>query len=189
LVANIEPNSVYISCFHEFKTSSAIKKLAETLHQYNFKVHYEPFCKGEIRNLGGITEWKEHCIRTCQDIIIVCSSGYFKEDLKHTTRSSKPSKIAVDSRLLRVLAYGSTSEKRRLVTVLLDSSSKKFTDCVPLFLQPSQQYSWPSNKEDLLFCLKRVQKYVLPEPNPKDLIVIKPKVIPFPSKKPRKIQT
>ena len=134
--------------------------------------------------MGGVNEWKEHCIQTSETIIVVCTQAYFCEDIKcissQAPHLTKPSKLCVDSRLLRTLAY-TPSERKRLIPVTLDTKKPlNWTECVPIWMQSSQLFHWPSGKEDLAFSLEGKPKYVIPPPRPEDIIVVKPKVIGFP---------
>ncbi len=190
----MEPKTVYISyAFGSIpsKTKSSINKLAEFLHSQTFKVYYEPHCQEEIQNMGGLNAWKEYCIQRSENIIVICTPTYQREDSKHlpsqSSLSTKPSKISVDSRLLRLLAYSHAStEKARLLPVVLDSKKAKITECVPIWLQSSQQHCWPSGKTDLLYALMKQPKYKLEKPRPEDLIIVKPTVIGLPKHRARK---
>lgn len=187
---SIEPKTVYISYVSESalsKSNASITKLAEFLHSQNFRVYYKHFCDQEIRNVGGISAWKEHCIQRSEHIIVVCTPTYHLEDGKYLSRSTKASKISIDSQLLRVLAYSPIpSEKARLIPLSLDSKKAKVTECVPVWLQSSQLYQWPSVKTDLLRALLKQPKYKLQKPKPEDLIVVKPTVIGLSKRRPRK---
>lgn len=183
-----ELRSVYISYLSDsgiHKTTNAlIGKLAEFIHHQRFRVHYKPFCEKEIQRMGGVNEWKEHCIQTSETIIVVCTPAYVREDSKclssQPSHSTKPSKLCVDSRLLRILAY-TPSERKRLIPVTLDSKkSRSLTECIPIWMQSSQLHSWPSEKEALVYSLEEKPQYVIATPRPEDIIVVKSKVIGFP---------
>ncbi len=189
---SIEPKTVYISYVSgpAFSNSnSSIKKIAEFLHSQRFKVYYKPFCEQEIRNVGGINAWREHCIQRSENIIVVCTPTYYQEDSKYISQSIKTSKISLDSQLLRVYAYSPIlSVKARLLPISLDSKKAKVTECVPVWLQSSELHHWPSGKTDLLYSLLKQPKYILQKPKPEDLIVVKSTVI-GPSKKSRPRKT
>ena len=182
-----EPKTVYISYVSESgfsKTTNAVNKLADFICRYGFRVHYKPYSEKEIRQMGGVNEWKEHCIQTSETIVVVCTPAYFREDKKclssQAPQLTKPSKLCVDSRLLRTLAY-SSSERKRLIPVVLDSKKPlNWTECVPIWMQSSQFFNWPSRREDLAYSLVGEPKYVIPPPPPGKIIVVKPKVIGFP---------
>lgn len=188
----IEPKTVYISYVSEStlsKSNSSITKLAEFLHSQNFKVYYKPFCEQEIRNVGGLSAWKERCIQRSENVIVVSTPNYLHEDEKYLSQAKKTSKISLDSQLLRVLAYSPTSSERaRLLPISLDSKKAKMSECVPMWLQSLQLHHWPSGKTDLLYALLKQPKYKLQKPKPEDLIVVRPTVIGL-SKKTRARKT
>lgn len=159
------------------------------IRQQGYTVYFKPFCEHEIRRFGGVNNWKEFYIQKCENIVVVCTPSYCNEDSKWISNShrpqgmattSKPSKIEVDSRLLRQLAY-SASERERLMPILLDCKNE--TDCVPIWLQSAQMHRFPSGKIDFLYCLKREPRFVVDDIDPSEIIEIKPKVIKFPKHK------
>ena len=188
----IIPKTVYISYLSEpgiFGIKPTLSKLAEMIRHQGYTVYFKPFCDLEIRRFGGVNNWKEFYIQRSENIVVVCTPNYCQEDCKwvlnsHSPRgmdlTSKPSKIEVDSRLLRQLAY-SVSERERLMPVLLDC--KNDSDCVPVWLQSAQVHQFPSGKIDFLFSLKREPRLVVADIDPSDIIEIKPKVIKFPKRR------
>lgn len=195
-VPEIIPKTVYISYLSEpgiFGIKPTLSKLADMIRHQGYTVYFKPLCDHEIRRFGGVNNWKEFYIQRSENIIVVCTPSYCQEDSKWVSNShsqrgmdstSKPSKIEVDSRLLRHLAY-SVSERERLMPILLDCKNEPLTDCVPIWLQSAQVHRFPSEKIDFLFSLKREPRLVVAEIDPSDIIEIKPKIIKPPKRRTR----
>ena len=154
--------------------------MAEFLQNQDYLLHFEPNSQAQIRLCGGVVEWKEACIKKSKNIIVVCTAEYYAEDGKaaELDQSRKSaSKIAVDSRLLRQLAY--SPENYRIIPVMLDVC--KPVGCVmPMWLQPLVSHSWPSGQNDLDLCLQDLPRYVIKKPDLTQRKVITPIVIDYP---------
>lgn len=180
----LDERSVFISYCPESgltnrKFNNQLRRFAEFIQNQGYTLHFEPNCQAQIRSYGGPVMWKESCIKKSKNILVVCTPEYFKEDSKATDGTSKSvSKIEVDSRLLRQLAY-SRNNIERIIPVILDSK-KPTRSQIPLWLQPLVAHSWPSGEADLVLCLEGLPKYVLPKVEPSRRKVIKPIVINFP---------
>ena len=154
------------------KFNSHLHKFAHVIRNQGYTVYFEPFCTHEIRQCGGLNCWKEVCIKRSDDIVIICTPDYFKEDQKMLERIQ--SKIAVESHLLRQLAY--STEHTRLIPVVFDKV-KICRNNMPMWLQSAILHKWPSCEDDLLFYLAKQSKWVVPAPTKKK--VLKPIVIDF----------
>lgn len=181
----LDDRSVFISyCpvvgYKHRKFNKQLCKMAEFLQNQGYTLHFEPNCQAHIRSCGGTVNWKEACIKRSKNILVICTPEYYIEDSKATTsdQSQKSvSKIAVDSRLLRQLAY--SSENSRIVPVVMDIC--KPSGCqVPMWLQPLVFHSWPSGQSDLDLCLRDLPRYVLKKPDPSKRKTIGPIVIDYP---------
>lgn len=157
--------------------TNRLKELTQTLREYGYIVYCEMDCLTEIRNCGGLDLWKEKHIRQSDNVLVVCTPEYFQED-EYVVMEKKHSKIEVDSRLLRKIAY--SNESNRLMAIQMDEY-KNERDCVPQFAQAMTLHYWPSQKEDFLFCLARMAKHQLPEIREKK--VLKPITIRIPQTK------
>ena len=160
----LEPKSVFISYCPEYgeaglKLHNKLRDLTETLHEYGYTIYYDKCCTEDVRKCGGVDLWKETHIRKSENILVICTLEYFQDD-ERALMEHKDSKIAVDRKLLRSIAYSSNQD--RLIPVLLDAY-KNVRSCVPLFMRASQLHVWPSKKQDLMFYLARESKYKLPE--------------------------
>ncbi len=183
---SLDRNSVFISYCPESgltnrKFNNQLRRFAEFIQNQGFTLHFEPNSQAEIRKYGGVLYWKEACIKRSKNIVVVCTPEYFKEDSKATESSSRRksvSKIEMDSRLLRQLAY-SRSDNDRIVPVVLDSRRPSRSQ-LPLWVQPLVLHSWPSRERDLALCLRDEPRYILPKVDPSKRKVIKPIVIDFP---------
>lgn len=179
----MDENSVYVSFCPESgimnrKFNHHLRRFAEFLQNQQFTLHFEPNCQAQIRSHGGVVNWKEACIKRSRNIIVVCTPEYYKEDCKSTDETRKDvSKIEVDSRLLRQLAYSRDND--RIIPVFLDAR-KPTRNQVPVWLQSLCKHSWPSGQEDLDLCLRGLPRFVLPKVDPSKRKVIKPIVIDFP---------
>lgn len=186
-VMEIIPNTVFISYLSEpglldRKLRPVLLNLAEVIRAHGFTVFFKPFCEKEIRQFGGINNWKESCIQRSENIVVVCTPNYYREDCKWPSNNrgqgldlpSRSSKIQVDSHLLRQLAF-SVSERERLIPITLDY--KNSTDCVPIWVRSAPCFQFPGGKTDFLYCLKRVPLLAVREIDPTEIIDIKPTVI------------
>ncbi len=154
--------------------NSHLRKFADFIQNQGFTLHFEPYCRSQIR--GDIGLWKEACIKKSKNIIVICTPEYFIEDSKAFNDSKKShSKLEIDGRLLRQIAYSKQND--RITPVVLDSKRPSRNE-VPFWLAPLVTYSWPSGQENLVLCLDGQPRYKLPKV---DRIVIKPIVINFPS--------
>lgn len=164
-----ERNSVYISYCPESnsKFNSQLSKFANVLRNQEYTVHFAPFCDSDIRLCGGLDRWKEMCINKSEDIIIICTQAYFNEDKKGSGSRRENTKIEVDSRLLRQIAY--SADHGRLIPVMLDQFKFKLrkNSTIPPWLQAASVYKWPSCERELLFCLAKQPQFVLPAPTKK----------------------
>ena len=126
-----------------------------------------------------VVAWKEVCIKRSKNILVVCTPEYYKEDCKATDNSRRRSvsKIEVESRLLRQLAY--SQESSRIIPVVLDAR-KPSRSQIPLWLMPMVTHTWPSGQADLDLCLRGLPRYVLPKVDLSKKKVIRPIVIDFP---------
>ena len=174
------PKTVFIS-YHPDESSqrkTQVNTLARQLQVQGFTVLYDGFCKKEIKQHKGINRWKEWCIQQAENIVVVCSPKYYKEDnqLANPTLSRKLKKpqIEVDCHLLREVAYSSHGD--RLIPVVIDGDQPN--NCVPIWLRSLMGYRWPSEKEDLVYCISGVPKYR--SPPVVERIVLAPKEINFP---------
>lgn len=172
-----ERNSVFISYCPESnrKFNAQLIKFAGVLRNQGYTVYFPPFCDHEIRRCGGLDFWKEECIRKSEDIVVVCTPEYLQEDKRRNEGKRRNTKIEVDSRLLREIAY--SSEHHRLIPVMLDQYKVCKMSNMPMWLQSAPVYKWPSSEEDLLFCLAKQSKFVIPPPTKRK--VLKPIVIDF----------
>lgn len=180
------PKSVFVSYCPEYdeaglKLHNMLRDLAETLNEYGYTIYYDEYCTEGVRKCGGMDLWKEAHIRKSENILVICTPEYFQDD-EMALMQQKDSKIAVDRKLLRSIAYSSSQD--RLIPVLLDAY-KNVRNCIPSFVQTSQLHFWPSKKQDLMFYLARQSKYKLPEVLEKK--VVKPIVIRVPPR-PRVVQ-
>ena len=184
----LDKNSVFISFCPESglanrKFNNQLRKFAEFVQNQGFTLHFEPNCQTQIRRShgGSPTAWKEACIKRSKNIVVVLTPEYFREDAKAVEcgrrGQQQRSKLEVDSRLLRQLAY--SGESSRIVPVVLDAR-KPTRNQIPLFLMPMAMHSWPSGQADLDLCLRDMPRYVLPRVDPSKRKVIKPIVIDFP---------
>lgn len=178
----MDENSVYISYCPESgitnrKFNNQLRRFAEFIQNQGFTLHFEPNSQGEIRNYGSPVTWKEACIKRSKNILVVCTPEYFKEDSKATVdmRRRSVSKIEVDSRLLRQLAY--STDSTRIVPVVLDARMPARNQ-IPFWVAPMTMHSWPSGQRDLDLCLRGLPRYVLPKVGKKK--VIEPIIIDFP---------
>lgn len=178
-----DPKSVYLSYCPESgithrKFNNQLRRFAEFIQNQGFTLHFEPNSQAEVRYYGGPATWKEACIKRSKNIVVVCTPEYFKEDSKATqdVRKRSVSKIEVDSRLLRQLAY---QDCTRVIPVILDAH-KPARHQIPFWLQPMWIHSWPSGQTDLDLCLHNRPRYVLPKVDPSKKKVIAPIVINFP---------
>lgn len=181
----LEEGSVFISyCpvvgYKHRKLNKQLCKLAEFLQNQGYTLYFEPNCQAQIRSCGGVVYWKEMCIKRSKNILAICTPEYYSEDSKATESDqsrNSVSKISVDSRLLRQLAY--SRENSRIIPVVMDVC--KATGCqVPMWLQPLVFQSWPSGQSDLDLCLRDLPRYVLRKPDPSRRKKIEPIVIDFP---------
>ena len=108
---------------------------------------------------GGISMWKEAHIKRAENILVICTPEYY-QDYERALMEGRSSRIEVDRRLLHAIHY--STENDRLIPVLLDEY-KNTRNCIPSFVQASPLHFWPSKKKDLIYCLKRMAKYQLPE--------------------------
>ena len=181
------PRSVFISYCPEYgeaglKLHNKLRDLAETLNEYDYTIYYDKYCTEGVRKCGGVDLWKEAHIRKSENILVICTPEYFQDD-EMALMEQKDSKIAVDRKLLRSIAYSSGQD--RLLPVVLDEY-KNVRNCIPSFVQASQLHFWPSKKQDLMFCLARQSKYKLPEVLEKK--VVQPIVIRVPPRPIRVVQ-
>ena len=128
--------------------------------------------------------WKEACIKKSKNIIVICTPEYYKEDSKAIDCARRGSKIELDSRLLRQIAY--SSDNSRIIPVFLDARRPSVNQ-IPMWLQPLLTHSWPSGENNLLLCLEGKPRYILPKVDPSKRKVIKPIVIGFPDVRGRKV--
>lgn len=180
----VDENSVFISYCPESglsnrKFNNQLRRFAEFIQNQGYTLHFEPNCQAQIRSYGSPVTWKEACIKRSKNILVVCTPEYFREDGKATDDSKRRSvsKIEVDSRLLRQLAY--SRDCSRLVPVVLDAR-KPARNQLPVWLLPLVMHSWPSGQADLDLCLRDLPRYVLPKVDPSKKKVIRPIVINFP---------
>lgn len=148
--------------------------LAQQLREHGYLVFFDDFCKQEIKKSGGLTRWKESCIRVADYIIVVCSPKYYKEDEEFSSFHSQRRKlhVAVDTNLLRDDAYS-----ERLFPVVVGKDDPK--TCTPRWLHSYLIHRWPDDKVDLLrFIAAGIPKYELPPVVKR--IDRKPMVINFP---------
>ena len=180
--------SVFISYCPEddeavLKLENKLRYLAETLNEYGYTIYYDKYCMEDVRKCGGVDLWKERHIRKSENILVICTPEYFQDD-DMALMENKDSKIAVDRKLLRTIAYSNSQD--RLVPVLLDVYKNVRRNCIPSFVQASQLHFWPSKKEDLMFYLAKQSKYKLPEVLEKK--VVQPIMIQVPPRRPKVVQ-
>ena len=176
------PKSVYIShcpCSRDGKQAKQLDDLANFLRQYDYTVYYDKYCATDIQQCGGLGLWQEKHIRKAETILVICTPEYFEDDEK-ALMDRDASKIPVDRKLLRSIAYGNRSE--RLIPVLLDEFNN-VRNCIPKFVQPFALHFWPSKDEDLMFAIAKMAKYQLPEIPAHEREVLKPIIIQVPRRK------
>ena len=176
------PKSVYISyypCPKDGKQVKQLDNLTNFLRQYDYTVYYDKYCATDIQQCGGLCLWQEKHIRKAETILVICTPEYYEDD-ENALMDRGASKIPVDRKLLRSIAYGNRSE--RLIPVLLDEF-KNVRNCIPSFVQPFALHFWPSKDEDLMFSIAKKAKYQLPEVPAHERKVLKPIVIQVPRRK------
>lgn len=176
------PKSVFIShypCPRDGEQAKQLDDLTKYLRQYDYTVYYDKYCARDIQQCGGINLWKEKHIRKAETILVICTPEYFEDD-ENALMDRGDSKIPVDRKLLRSIAYSNKSE--RLIPVLLDEF-KNVRNCIPSFVQPFALHFWPSKDQDLMFSIAKMAKYQLPEIPAHERKVLKPIVIPVSQRK------
>lgn len=153
--------------------------LTRYLMEHDYTVYYDKYCSTEIQQYGGINFWKEAHIRKAETILVICTPEYYEDD-ENALMERGSSKIEVDRKLLRSIAYSNKCD--RLIPVLLDEY-KNVRNCIPTFVQPFAPHFWPSKKQDLMFSIARVAKFQLPEIPDHEKKVLKPIVIQIPQRK------
>ena len=141
------------------KLCNTLMDLVTNLREYSYTVYYDELCEVEVRKLGGLDMWKEAHIRRAENILVICTPEYYQDDYR-ALMENKRSRIAVDRKLLRAITYSDRHD--RLIPVLLDEY-KNVGNCIPLFMQEFPLRFWPSETEDLMFCLARKAKFQLAE--------------------------
>ena len=182
LESHFEPKSVFIShypCPKNSEQARHLDELTEYLRSYGYTVYYDKYFDREIQQCGGVSLWKEKHIRKAETILVICTPEYFEDD-ENATMKGGYSKIEVDRKLLRSIAY--SCECDRLIPVLLDEF-KNMRNCIPIFVHPFALHFWPSKKQDLLFSIAKMAKYQLPEIPAHERKVLKPIVIKVPRRK------
>jgi hypothetical protein len=186
------PKSIFIShypCPKDGEQAKQLDDLTTYLRQYDYTVYYDKYCARDIQQCGGINLWKEKHIRRAETILVICTPEYFEDD-ENALMERGHSKIEVDRKLLRSIAYSNNSE--RLIPVLLDEF-KNVRNCIPTFIQPFALHFWPSKKQDLVYAIAKMAKYQLPEIPAHERKVLKPIVIQVPRRKelsrPMQVQT
>ena len=116
------------------------------------------------------------CIRKAETILVICTPDYFQDD-ENALMDRGTSRIEVDRKLLRSVAY--SSKCNRLIPVLLDEH-KNVRNCIPMFVQQFAPHFWPSKKQDLIYCIAGKSKFQLPEIPAHEKKVVKPIVIQIP---------
>ena len=175
----IQRNTVFISYYPESKKhKQQVAALVQQLKAQGYIVFFDELCKRDIKKNGGLTRWKERCIEVAENIVVVCSPKYYREDLELSNSYSRPKlsklKVAVDTHLLRNLAYSGGCG--RLIPVVMGRDNPNV--CTPIWLQSVMIHHWPSQKLDLLHFIAGVPKFQMPPVV--ERIVLKPKVIDFP---------
>ena len=182
LESDFVPKSVYIShypCPRDGKQAKQLDDLTSYLRQHSYNVYYDKYCATDIQQCGGLSLWQEKHIRKAETILVICTPEYFEDD-ENALMDRGTSKIPVDRKLLRSIAYSNKSE--RLIPVLLDEF-KNVRNCIPSFVQPFALHFWPSKDEDLKFAIAKMAKYQLPEIPPHEIKVVKSIVIQVPRRK------
>ena len=182
--SGVETNTVFISYYPLCgdagqKQSKQLEDLTNYLRQYGYTVYYDKFFKVQIQQYGGVNLWKEAHISKSETILVICTPEFYQDDEKALMERER-SKIEVDRKMLRSIAYSNKCD--RLIPVLLDEY-KNVRNCIPTFLQPFALHFWPSKKQDLMYCIGRVAKYQLPEIPAHEKKVLKPIVIQVPRRK------
>ena len=149
----------------------------QTLRDYDYNVYYDKCSSVEIQRCGGLDLWKESCIRRAENILVICTPEYFRED-ERALMENKNSRIEVDRKMLRAITY--SSDHDRLIPVKMDEY-RSSVDCVPSFVQALPLHFWPSKERDLLHCLAREAPFKLEEVRVKK--VLTPTVIRIPQRK------
>lgn len=180
--SHFEPNSIFIShypCPKDGEQARHLDELTEYLRSYGYTVYYDKYFDREIQQCGGVGLWKEKHIRTSETILVICTPEYFEDD-ENATMKGGYSKIEVDRKLLRSIAYSRKCD--RLIPVLLDEF-KNMRNCIPTFVQPFALHLWPSKKQDLIHSIAKTPKYQLPVIPPHEKKVVKSIVIKVPQRK------
>ena len=174
------PQTVFVSYYPESKKhKQQVAGLVQQLKAQGYVVFFDELCKKDIKKSGGLTRWKEWCIHVADNIVVVCSPKYYREDLElsnFTCRKLKLSKlqVAVDTHLLRNLAY--TGGCERLIPVVVGRDDPNV--CTPLWLQSHLIHRWPVDKVDLLRFIAGIPRFEMPPVVRR--IELKPRVIDFP---------
>lgn len=175
----IKPNTVFISYYPESaEHTHHVASLAQQLKAQGYFVSFDEFCKTEISKSGGLTRWKESCIQVAENIVVVCSPNYYREDLELSdyNRMCRVSElhVAVDTHLLRPLAYTRSGE--RLIPVVMGEDDPEV--CTPIWLWSHLIHRWPIDKRDLLRFIAGIPKFKLPPIV--ERITLRPTIIDFP---------
>ena len=175
------PKSIFISHYpkESDQTMKQLDDLTRYLMEHNYTVYYDKYCATQIQSCGGIDIWKEVHIRKAETILVICTPAYYEDD-ERALMKGEISKIAVDRKLLRSIAYSNKCD--RLIPVLLDEY-KNVRHCIPTFVQPFAPHFWPSKKQDLMFSIAKMAKFELPKIPDYEKIVLKPIVIKVPRRK------
>ena len=171
------PRTVYISYMPDRAHKREVAQMTRLLAEAGFEVYSTEPGLSVIRSLGkGADYWKEQCILKAENILVICSKKYYKEDHRLATEGSK-SPIAVDRYLLRHLVYHGCS--RRVIPVVTGVTS--YSSCegiVPQWMMPLARFHWPEQKMQLLRSLESMPEYEKPRVEQK--IQVKPIQINFP---------
>ena len=130
--SHFEPKSIFIShypCPKDGEQARHLDELTEYLRSYGYTVYYDKYFDREIQQCGGVGLWKEKHIRKAETILVICTPEYFEDD-ENATMKGGYSKIEVDRKLLRSIAYSCKCD--RLIPVLLDEF-KNVRNCIPTF--------------------------------------------------------
>ena len=170
----------FISYYPESKKhKQQVASLVQQLRAQGYTVFFDELCKQDIKKSGGLTRWKESCIHSADNIVVVCSPKYYREDEELSNvyaprRKLSKRHVAVDTHLLRDIAYSGGCG--RLIPVVVGRDDPR--TCTPLWLQSHVIHRWPHDKVDLLRFITGTPKYELPPVVKK--IDLKPLVINFP---------
>ena len=173
------PRSIYISFLPDRAHKKAVTDMTSLMTDAGFVVYSAESCKRGLRALvKGADYWREQCIIKAESVVVVCTKKYFREDqrLAQEGGGGSRSPITVDRYLLRHMAYHGSA--RRIVPVVVETSSSSCEGVVPVWAGPLTCFRWPEQKMELLRGLASVPGYE--KPRVEQRIHLKPIQINFP---------